>query len=61
MLINDDSISLKDDLGTISMDDEDFPKSNIEDMESDPEARRAVRPDPPITRIIWEAEKGLLC
>jgi hypothetical protein len=45
MLTNDDFISLRDDLETISMDDEDFAESNIEDMESDPEAETSMTID----------------
>ncbi|CAD0056142.1 unnamed protein product [Aureobasidium pullulans] len=45
MPTNDDFVSLRDDLETISMDDEDFAESNIEDMESDPEAETSMTID----------------
>jgi hypothetical protein len=45
MPTNDDFISLRDDLETISMGDEDFTESNIEDMESDPEAETSMTID----------------
>ena len=38
-------ISLRDDLETISMDDENLTESNIEDMESDPEAETSMTVD----------------
>ena len=45
MATNNYFISLNDDFGTISMDDEDFTESNIEDMESDPEAETSLTID----------------
>ena len=45
MPTNGDFISLRDDPGTISLDDEDFTESNIEDMESDPEAETSMAID----------------
>ncbi|KAH0344600.1 hypothetical protein KCU83_g8163, partial [Aureobasidium melanogenum] len=45
MATNNDFISLNDDSGTISMDDEDFTESNIEDMESDSEVEISMTID----------------
>jgi hypothetical protein len=45
MPANDNFISLRDDLETMSMDDEDFTESNIEDVESDPEAETSTTTD----------------
>jgi hypothetical protein len=42
---NNDFISLSDDFGTISMGDEDFTESNIEDIESDPEPETSTAID----------------
>jgi hypothetical protein len=45
MPTNDDFMSFRDNLGTISIDGEDFTESNIEDMESDPEAETSMAID----------------
>jgi len=45
MATNNDFIPLNDDFGTISMDDEDFTESNIEDMESDSEVEISMTID----------------
>ncbi|THW77714.1 hypothetical protein D6D18_09864 [Aureobasidium pullulans] len=55
MPISDDFVSLEDDLGSISMDDEDFTESNIEDMESEPE------PETSITIDYWFGKMYLKC
>jgi hypothetical protein len=55
MARNNDFISLSDDVGTISMDDADFTESNIEDMESDPEAETSITTD------YWFGEMYLKC
>ncbi|TIA47110.1 hypothetical protein D6C77_10344 [Aureobasidium pullulans] len=45
MPTNNDFISLNDDFGNISMDDDNFTESSIEDMESDPEAETSLTID----------------
>lgn len=55
MPISDDFVSLEDDLGSISMDDEDFTESNIEDMESEPE------PETSMTIDYWFGKMYLKC
>ncbi|KAG9590003.1 hypothetical protein KCU77_g12186, partial [Aureobasidium melanogenum] len=55
MPTNDDFVSIRDDLGTAYVDEDDFTESNIEDMESDSEI------ETPMTIDYWFGKMYLRC